>query len=222
MQLPNVGATISTALLDVDGTLLDSNDAHAHAWVDAFAEAGMNVSFERIRPLIGMGGDRLLPTISPDLSDEREPGKTIARRRGEIFRERYANELHPTPGARDLVEALSRAGVTCVAATSAKKDELEMLLERAAVADLIRTRSSADDADSSKPAPDIVHAALQRAHSDARSSVMLGDTRYDIDAARRAGVPAIALRCGGSSDEELAGAVAIYDDPRSLVAALRA
>jgi HAD superfamily hydrolase (TIGR01509 family) len=221
MHLPGVRAEITTALVDIDGTLLDSNDAHAHAWVEALAEHGFTTPYARVRSLVGMGADQLLPAIGAHLTPDSEPGASIVRRRGEIFKQRYADELQPTPGARELLLALIAVGVTCVAATSAKEDELDLLLERAGVADLIATKSTADDVRVSKPAPDIVHAALQRSHAIATRSVMLGDTKYDVTAARRAGVSTIALRCGGSSDSDLAGAEAIYDDPLSLVAAMR-
>jgi HAD superfamily hydrolase (TIGR01509 family) len=222
MHVPGIPADFSTALLDIDGTLLDSNDAQARSWVDALREGGYDVPFERVRPLIGMGADRLLPALSPDWSDESEPGKTIARRRGEIFKARYAAALLPTPGARELLLALASGGVACVAATSAKKGELDLLLARAGVADLIETASTSDDAETSKPAPDIVHAAMARSRAAAADCIFLGDTKYDVAAAASAGVPAIALRCGGSSDGDLAGAVAIYDDPLSLALAIRA
>jgi HAD superfamily hydrolase (TIGR01509 family) len=221
MHFPGVRSDIATALLDVDGTLVDSNDSHARAWVEALRESGFDVSFERVRPLIGMGADQLLPALSPELTPYTEPGKTIARRHGEIFKERYAGTLAPTRGARDLLLTLRGGGVACVAATSAKKDELDLLLNRAGVADLIVAASTADDAPASKPAPDIVRAALQRSRASPSTSVLIGDTKYDIAAATRAGVAAIALRCGGSNDADLAGAAAIYDDPLSLAAAIR-
>jgi HAD superfamily hydrolase (TIGR01509 family) len=221
MKLPGVPADIATALLDIDGTLLDSNDAHAHAWVDALREAGFEIPFERVRPLIGMGADHLLPAMSPRLSTDTEPGKTIARRRAEIFSERYVGGLKPTRGARELLLAFRDGGVARVAATSAKEDELDRLLSRAGIADLIGAASTADDAPASKPAPDIVQAALQRSDAKPAASFLLGDTKYDIAAAAKAGVVAVALRCGGSSDADLAGAAAIYDDPLSLLAAMR-
>jgi phosphoglycolate phosphatase-like HAD superfamily hydrolase len=221
MHLPGVRADIATALLDIDGTLVASNDAHARAWVDALREAGFEVPFDRVRPLIGMGADQLLPALSPQLSASTEPGKTIARRRGEIFKERYVATLKPTRGARELLLAFKAGGVARVAATSAKKDELDLLLARAGVADLISAASTADDAPASKPAPDIVQAALRRSAADPATSFLLGDTKYDIAAAAKTGVPTIALRCGGSSDADLAGAAAIYDDPLSLLEAIR-
>src|ERR1700761_309800 len=155
MHLPRIDAEITTALLDVDGTLLDSNDAHARAWVDALLENGLKVPYGRVRPLIGMGADQMLPEIATGLSDEHEPGKSIARRHDEIFMSRYLPALAPTPGARELVELLATAGVTCVVATSAKKAQLDALLVRADVADLIHATATSADAEASKPAPDI-------------------------------------------------------------------
>jgi HAD superfamily hydrolase (TIGR01509 family) len=221
MHVPGVAVTVRTALFDIDGTLLQSNDAHAHAWVDALTEAGFGVPFERIRPLIGMGADQLIPALKLGLSADANPGKAIAARRAQIFKRSYLHDLQPTLGARALLLLLRDRGIACVAATSASDDELAALLERAGVADLIQMQSTSDDSGTSKPAPDIVHAALAKAGSTPDASVMIGDTSYDIEAAMRAGVATIALRCGGSDDLRLAGAAAIYDDPAALSEAIR-
>jgi HAD superfamily hydrolase (TIGR01509 family) len=204
-------------LLDVDGTLVLSNDAHAHAWVDAFREAGRDIPFERIRPLIGMGGDKLMPTVVPDLSTEAEPGKSIAERRTRIFLERYAPDLDPAPGARDLVEWLRSAGFAIGVATSAKAEELDAILKAANVQDLIEVATTSSDAEESKPDPDIVAAALEKLDLPAASAILIGDTPYDIEAAGRAGVRVIALRCGGFPEETLSGALAVFDDPAALL-----
>jgi HAD superfamily hydrolase (TIGR01509 family) len=222
MRLPGLPNDITTLLLDIDGTLVDSNDAHARAWVDAFAETGFDVEFAAVRPLIGMGADRLLPALDPALSDHTEPGSTISRRHGEIFSERYLARLRPTAGARALIAELHRRGVRCAIATSAKAEEVQALLRIAGVADLIETRSSKQDAATSKPAPDIVEAALAKSGADRAEAALLGDTKYDVAAARNAGIGAIAVRCGGSSDADLADADAIYDDPAALLSALAA
>ncbi len=211
---------IDTILLDVDGTLVDSNDAHARAWVEALTEAGVAVTFAAVRPLIGMGADQLLPRVSPALSRNREPGKTAARREGEIFKQRYLDSIRPMDGARDLLLALKRHSVRCVIATSASNEQVDSLLKIAGVSDLIDARATANDAEESKPAPDIVHAALLAARARLVNSVMLGDTRYDIEAAHAAGLPAIALRCGGASAEDLAESAATFDTPRDLALAL--
>jgi len=212
---------VTTMLLDVDGTLVDSNDRHAESWVLAFAEAGMTVPFERIRPLLGMGGDKLLPEVDSSLAPEREPGKSIAKRRGEIFKERFLAAVEPTAGARDLLAHLKRMGVRCVVATSGNPDEVDLLLRGAKLAEFVDAATSSEDAERSKPSPDIISAALEKSATPPPNALMLGDTKYDIEAAREAGVPAIAVRCGGSSDAELSGATAIFDDPAALERLLR-
>ena len=210
--------TIRAALLDIDGTLIDSNDAHARAWVAAGAELGYDIHFDRVRPLIGMGGDRVTPMMT-GLTEETEEGKRLLELRGEIFRERHLPALVPTPGARALLERMQQAGLRLVVATSASADDMSALLERAGIRDLIDKQTSSDDADSSKPAPDIVQAALARARVQPSEAIMLGDTPYDVAAARNAGVECVALRCGGRwTDGDFAGAIAIYDDPADLLA----
>lgn len=208
-------------LLDIDGTLIDSNDAHAHAWVDAFAEAGVTVPFEKVRKLIGMGGDKLMPEVS-GIEEETPEGKRISERRKAIFMAKYLPHIHACPGTRALLDRLEAAGLKLVVATSAKSDELSGLLEVAEAPELEESATSSDDAENSKPDPDIVEAALERAGVKPQEAVMLGDTPYDLEAARRAGVPLIAVRTGGWSDEALAGAIAVYDDPADLLAHLDA
>ena len=200
-------------LFDIDGTLIDSNDAHARAWVAALAEAGHEVPFERVRPLIGMGGDRVLPELVPGLSDDTEPGKSITKRRLEIFKERELPHLRPTRGARELLAAVQSRGARIVMATSAKGAELKDLLAVGDFEPFIDDASTSDDADSSKPAPDIVAASLKKAGVAANEAVMVGDTKYDVEAAHNADVKCVALLCGGNSRETLAIADAVYADP---------
>lgn len=214
------GEVTAAVFFDVDGTLIDSVGAHARAWSEALAEAGYQIPAERIGPLIGMGGDRMLPELVPGLSVDAEPGKTIADRRRIIFQKRELPTLAPTPGARQLVLAVRARGARIVVASSAQRDELDELLGRAGVTDLIDVASTANDAEESKPAPDIIEAALGKARVAARDAVMVGDTRFDIEAAHRAGVPCVALRCGGADPASLVEAEAVYSDPRELAASL--
>ena len=207
-------------ILDVDGTLVLSNDAHTHAWVEAFRECGREAPYARVRPLIGMGSDKLIPTVAPDLSSGEGLGKRIAEAHDHIFLDRYAPRLQPAPGARELVERLHAAGLKTVVASSAKRDELATLLKAARVDDLLREATTSSDAEQSKPDPDVVSAALKRIGLRADECRMIGDTPYDVEAGARAGVPVIAVRCGGWTDMGLAGAVAIYDDPADLTAHL--
>src|SRR5438067_1297912 len=203
-------------ILDVDGTLVDSNDAHARAWVDALAESGRTVPFARVRPLIGMGSDKLLAAAA-GIDAESPEGQAVAAARRKIFEARYIATVRPTRGAAELVTWLRDERMTLVVASSAEAGELRDLLRIAGVAKLVDSMASSDDASRSKPDPDIVRAALGRTGCAAQDAVMIGDTPYDIEAARRSGVGTIALRSGGWHDDALAGALAIYDDPADLL-----
>jgi phosphoglycolate phosphatase-like HAD superfamily hydrolase len=206
---------IRGALLDVDGTLLDSNDAHAQSWVDALAKHGINRHFEELRRLIGMGSDQLLPAIGIDASSER--AQAMKATRSKIFLHEYLPKLQPFPSARVLLQHMRKLGLKLVVASSASGDELDGLLERAGVADVIESRTSADDAESSKPAPDIVEAARAVSGFAADEVLLVGDTPYDVAAGMGAGVGVVAVRCGGWTDPDLKGALAIYDDPADLL-----
>jgi HAD superfamily hydrolase (TIGR01509 family) len=208
---------IRAVLLDVDGTLIDSNDAHARAWVDVGDEFGYDIEFGRVRWLIGMGGDRVLPELT-GLEEESDEGTKMLDRRGEIFRERYLPRLSAFPCTHELLGRLRGDGVELVVATSASEKDLKALLKQARLEDLIDDSTNSDEAESSKPAPDIVQAALEKAGVPPAEAVMLGDTPYDVKAARRAGVRIIGLRCGGWSDRELHGAEEVHQDPADLLA----
>jgi len=204
-------------ILDVDGTLVDSNDAHAQAWVDAFNESGIDVSFARVRRLIGMGGDKLMPIVAGIRHDSRE-GDRVSTRRGEIFHEYHLPRLSAFPRVRDLVERFIADGYVVVVASSAQADELDDLLELAGVADLITDQASSSDADRSKPDPDIVHAALQRAGVPAAHAIMLGDTPYDVEAARHAGVAIVGVESGGWGTDDLRGALEVHPGAADIFA----
>jgi HAD superfamily hydrolase (TIGR01509 family) len=210
--------TVRAVLLDVDGTLIDSNDGHAHAWVDVGAEFGHGIAFDEVRWLIGMGGDKVLPRLT-GIEEESEEGSRIKERRGEIFREKYLPSLSAFAGAADLVDRMRQAGLGVVVATSASEKDLKALLEQAGLTSLLEDSTNSDDADESKPSPDIVEAAVAQAGVDPEHAVMIGDTPYDVEAATRAGVRIIALTCGGWSEDELkeAGADQVFADPADLL-----
>ncbi len=204
-------------LLDIDGTLVDSNNAHALAWQEVLQEFGRVVPFEEVRRRIGMGGDKLLAELA-GVQEDSPLGRRISSRRGDLFKSRYLPVLRPFPGVRELLSRMRRDGLKMVIATSAAEDEMKALLEIAGAAGIIEDETSPDDAGSSKPDPDIVQTALKKSGFDPGEVMMLGDTPYDVRAAAAAGVEAIALRCGGWRDEDLAGASAIYDSPADLLA----
>lgn len=215
-MVPMRRKNLAGVLLDVDGTLIDSNAAHASAWSDTLAEFGRPTAAEVIRPLIGMGGDKLLPRLLGVDADSEE-GKRFSKRRAEIFRERYVPRLRLTRGARDLLERFRHEGLHLTIATSAADGELNTMLRHVGLEELIDDKTSSGDVEHSKPDPDVVRAALEKAGLEKDEVVMLGDTPYDVEAAHRAGVEAVALLCGGWDADALDGAEAIYEDPADLL-----
>jgi HAD superfamily hydrolase (TIGR01509 family) len=204
------------AIFDVDGTLLDSNDAHALAYQKALKENGMICPFPKIRRLIGMGGDRLLPSLV-GIQEDTDLGKKISLRKGEIFMRRYLANLRPFPKGRELIQALQKRGIQVGIASSAKAYELKQLLKKIEIDDLIENFTHSEEVESSKPDADIVISALQKLNLPANQVLMLGDTPYDIQAARQSGLMTIAFRCGGWTDSDLKQAVKIYQTPQDLL-----
>ena len=208
---------IRAVILDVDGTLVDSNDAHAQAWSDTLKEAGLQIGSEAVRPLVGMGSDKLLPKLT-DIEADSEQGKQLVGRRKEIFAKEYLPSVRPFPHANELLARMRADGLQLVVATSASEEELTGLLRALGAEWLKEDATSSSDAERSKPDPDIVRVAVDKAGVGPERCVMLGDTPYDVEAAARSRVRIIGLRCGGWGDEDLRGAAAIYDDPASLLA----
>jgi HAD superfamily hydrolase (TIGR01509 family) len=202
-------------LFDIDGTLVDSNYLHVHAWYRAFHDAGVEVEAWRIHRSIGMDGSTLVKSLTDNLDEE-------TRSRLKDLHSRYYKETAPLlrrlPGARDLLEAVDGLGLQVVLATSAPDDELAILREVLACDELVSAVTSSKDVDTAKPQPDIVDVALQRAGVDAEHAVFIGDTVWDVEACNRAGLPTLAVLSGGVSRDELenAGAHAVFDNTREL------
>jgi HAD superfamily hydrolase (TIGR01509 family) len=210
---------IRGAIFDVDGTLVNSNDAQAHSWIEAMSKHGYSISFEQVRPLIGKGGDKVLPeTIG--VAKDSEVGKKISQSRKKIFMTRYLPTISAFPGAKELLEHMHACGLKLAIATSAEPDELKAELQVIGphIQNLFEEETSAKDAKHSKPDPDIMQAALERTGYSPDEVLMLGDTPYDIESAARVHVGTIAFRSGGWRDRDLAGAVAIYNDTADLLA----
>jgi HAD superfamily hydrolase (TIGR01509 family) len=204
-------------LFDLDGTLVDTNFHHAVAWQRAFADVGADVSCWRIIELLGRSGDELIAeSIGDDLADSR--GDDAKDRHDRYFGE-YEPVLQRTPGARDLLQAITDEGWQTVLATSAGETTLKLLRRILDADDLVGHITSSADADRSKPDPDIVSTALERAEITAGDAIFVGDAVWDMQAGARAGVPTVGLLSGGASRKALldAGAVAIYDDPRDIL-----
>ena len=210
---------IKAVIFDVDGTLVDSVDLHAQAWQDALAEFGHEIEFKKLRDQIGKGGDQLLPVFLSE--DERESkGKEIETRRTEIVKQKYMQQIRPFPEVRALFLRLQQEGIRRVLASSAKKDELQVYKKLVQIEDLVDAETSSDDAEKSKPHPDIFEAALEKlAPRKARDILVVGDTPYDAEAARKAGLPTLGVLCGGFPEADLsaAGCIAIYRDPQDIL-----
>lgn len=205
---------VEAALLDVDGTLIDSNYEHALAWYRAFRQHGIVLPVWRIHRAIGMGGDQLVPALVGEETD-REQGDEIRERRDSLYKE-LIDEVEPLDGAHDLIVELKERGLRIVLASSSPEDELDHylgLLDARGLADAWTTK---DDVEKTKPAPDLVLAALEKAGT--QDAVMIGDTRWDIQAAAKAGLETIVVITGGWSKQELleAGAVAAFESVEEL------
>jgi HAD superfamily hydrolase (TIGR01509 family) len=209
------------AVLDVDGTLVDTNYQHALAWYRAFRSLGETFPIWRIHRLIGMGGDQLVAALG---------GDDVEARIGDEARERWVKEadplmaeVAPLPGARDLIVALKERGHRVVLASSGKPHHVERALALLDAREIADAWTTSEDVEATKPAPDLLHVALKTIGEPLDApTVVVGDSVYDVEAARRAGMPAIVVRSGGFGDDELreAGAAAIYDTPADLLAAL--
>ena len=210
---------VKAVIFDIDGTLIDSVDLHAAAWREALRHFGHDLPQERIREQIGKGGDLLMAALLPE-DEVRRRGKEIEEYRLELFKREYLPQVKPFPMVRELFERIEAGGLRIALASSAKKEELERYKEIAGIADLLEAETSSDDAERSKPHPDIFEAALARLEGvEAAEAVAVGDTPYDAQAAGKVGLRTIGLLCGGWPERDLreAGCVAIYRDPADLL-----
>ena len=204
---------------DLDGTLVDSNNLHVAAWVEAFADAGHDVAPEAIAGQIGKGADNLVPALIPG-ADARTARK-LGDRHGAVFNDRYLAQVRAFPGARDLVARVRDSGRKVMLASSASQTELDHYVKLLELKGLIDADTTIADVSHSKPAPDIFVAARGKIGSIAPDAiVVVGDTPYDMEPARYCGMVPVAVRSGGFGDEELrrAGAAALYDDVATLLA----
>ena len=206
-------ATRPAVLFDVDGTLLDTNYFHTVSWWYALREAGEDIPMSRIHPLIGMGSDQLLTEL---LGEEREGLSDLHSK----YYKPYKEDLHPFPKAAEVLAAVAERDVQVVLATSSKEEDLDQLLEalgadEGVIADIVH----GDLVGSSKPAPDIFAVAMEHLDLDAEQTIVVGDTRWDVEAAAKCGVKVVAVLTGGTTRDDLehAGAIAVYDDVAQLL-----
>jgi HAD superfamily hydrolase (TIGR01509 family) len=206
-----------TVILDIDGTLVDTNYQHAVAWYRAFRQSGIVLPVWRIHRHIGMGGDQVIAALTDEQTDE-EKGDDIRDAEKALYMA-MIEEVEPFDGARELIERLKDAGKTVVMASSAKENEVDHYLDLLDVRELADDWTTSADVEETKPNPDLVQAALEKAGADPSDAVMLGDTPWDCEAAERAGVKTVALMTGGFSEQELteAGAIAVFESIHELL-----
>lgn len=212
--------TINAVIFDIDGTLIDSVDAHARAWQEAFAKFGVEIPFDVIRSQIGKGGDKILPTFL-NVEQRNAFAQELEAFRADHFRRMYLPRVQAFPDVRALFERLRADGVRVTLASSCKQADLETYKKIANIADLVETETSKDEVESSKPDPDIFAAALSKLGDvSLEETLVVGDSPYDAQAAGKLGLATIGVLCGGFSREDLtaAGCVAIYAGPADLLA----
>jgi HAD superfamily hydrolase (TIGR01509 family) len=210
---------VRAVIFDIDGTLIDSVDLHAAAWQEALRHFGHDLPFDRVRAQIGKGGDQLLPALLPKEEIQRR-GDEIEEFRADLFRREYLHRVRAFPKVRELFERIKADGKQIALASSAKAPELAYYKRVANIEDLLEAETSSDDADRSKPHPDIFEAALDRlGEIDPAEILVVGDTPYDAEAAGKAGLRTVGLLCGGWAEPKLrqAGCIAIYADPADLL-----
>jgi HAD superfamily hydrolase (TIGR01509 family) len=202
---------MAVAILDIDGTLVDTNYQHAIAWYRAFRRYDLVLPIWRIHRHIGMGGDQLVPALAGD-EFESHHGDCV-REDEEALYAALIDEVQPMREARELIEELTSRGHKVLLASSAKQNEVDHYLDLLDARELADAWTSSADVESTKPEPDLVHAALQKAGAEASEAVMIGDSPFDVEAAKRAEVPTRAVLSGGFSEQELrdAGAIEVYE-----------
>ena len=211
---------LKAVIFDIDGTLIDSVDLHARAWQETFSKFGREIEHEKVRHQIGKGGDQLMPVFFSE-EELKRFGEAMEKYRGDLFKRDYLPRVRAFPAVRELFERVRREGLRVALASSAKEDEIKVYKKIARISDLVEEETSADDADKSKPHPDIFVATLKQL-GDVRAdeAIVVGDTPYDAEAALKAGLRTVGVLCGGFPAGELraAGCSEIYQDPADILA----
>ena len=209
---------IRAAIFDLDGTLVDSNELHVLAWQETFRHFDKEIPLERLREQIGKGGDQYLPVFLTE-KEMREFGKQADEYRGEIFKKKYLPQVRPFPKVRELFERVRDDGKKIALASSGKEDEVRHYEKLAGIEGLADSMTTADQVAHSKPKSDVFIAALRMlGHLPSEEAIAIGDTPYDIEAAKKIDLPIIGLLCGGFPEDVLRdeGACAIFRDPADL------
>jgi HAD superfamily hydrolase (TIGR01549 family) len=203
-------------IFDVDGTLVDSNDLHAQAWMEAFEHFGKRFPYDVVRGQIGKGGDMLVPDLF-QARDMRLIGEKVKEYRTGLFKEKYMPQVKPFPRIRQLFEALRAKGLKLALASSSNPDEVEYYTRLVSVGDLLSGSTSKHDAKHSKPSPEIFQAALDQIGTDPAFTMTVGDTPYDVLASHRVALPIAAVLSGGFERELLSKAEFLFDSVEEIV-----
>lgn len=209
---------ISAVIFDLDGTLVDSNDLHVEAWDEAFRHYGKEFPRAELRRHIGKGGDKYMPEFL-STAELREFGKELEEFRGNLFKREYLQRVQPFPRVRELFERIRQDGKRIGLASSGKDSEVAHYVDLADVGEFVAARTSKSDVAHSKPSPDVFTNALHLLHVQPQDAIVIGDTPFDVQAAKKIGLPVIGLLCGGFMEDELvaAGAIAVFRDPADLL-----
>lgn len=210
---------IRGVIFDLDGTLVDSNDLHTEAWQETFRHFGCEFSYDELRRQIGKGGDQYLPMFL-DPVELKNIGAEVNSYRSDLFKSKYLSRVQAFPKVRELFEKLRSDGKKIALASSGNTAEVDHYVSLAKIGGLIDAQTTKDNVRNSKPAPDVFLAALNKLDLPAQEAIVVGDTPYDVDAAKKTQLLTIGLLCGGFSEDELraSGAVAIYRDVADLLA----
>ncbi len=209
---------IRAVIFDLDGTVVDSNELHVDAWDETFRHYGKQFSRQELHRQIGKGGDQYLPVFL-DEREMHEIGKEVEAFRADVFKRKYLARVKAFPKVKELFQRIRDDGKRIALASSGNADEVTHYVELAELGELFETQTTKSDVDHSKPRPDVFFAALRHLGTPADETIVIGDTPYDVQAAKKAGMGTIGLRCGGFPEDELLayGAVAVYDDPADLL-----
>jgi HAD superfamily hydrolase (TIGR01509 family) len=209
---------VKAVIFDIDGTLIDSVDLHARAWQEIFLRYGVKTDFQKVRDQIGKGGDKLMKVFLANDQIENQ-GKEIQAEREKLFMRKYLPQVKPFPRLRELFEKLREDDLKIALASSAKDEELQAYKKLTGIEPFLAKATSSDDVAGSKPDPDIFRSARKKLGIDPEEVIAVGDTRYDVESAGKAGMSTIGVLCGGSSAGQLkaAGSIALYQDPADLL-----
>ena len=209
---------IRAAIFDLDGTLVDSNDLHTEAWQETFRHFGKEIPYRDLRQQIGKGGDQYLPVFLSEL-EQRQIGPEVEKFRADLFKEKYLDRVRPFPKVRELLQRVRADNKRLALASSGNESEIEHYVKLAEIGELIDSQTTKSDVKNSKPRPDVFVGALRLLRVTPEEAIVIGDTPYDVSAAKKIGLPTIALLGGGFSEDELraSGAVAIFRDAADLL-----